>query len=107
MTSPAKVQSKTVAHGIPLNDILTAVGEKKRWPIFQELVKGKPLPVSEIARRTGITPASTSKHMLFLHSVGSVELGFGGLYELKPGWAVEGENTIEFGPVLLRLDQAG
>ena len=68
-------------------------------------MKGKPLTVGEIARRTGITLTSTSKHMLFLHRVGIVERVLGGLYELKPDLAVPGENAIDFGRVLLRFDE--
>jgi hypothetical protein len=86
--------------------ILTLISHRARWLILRELIKGKPLPVIELARRTGVSQASVSKHVVFMLARGFIERGFGGLYELPARFIVPGENAVDFGATVLRLDYA-
>jgi hypothetical protein len=99
----SKVQSKTIPHGLAFANVLTIVSHKMRWLILRELMKGKPLPVMELARRTGAPATNVSKHMKLMLAYRVVERGFGGLYELPAHFIVPGENAIDFGATVLRL----
>ena len=85
--------------------VLTIVAEKNRWRILRELMKGKPLPVSELAKRTGMERPNVSKHVIAMARRGFLTCGFGGLYEIPDKFRVPGENALDFGVVLLRFDQ--
>jgi DNA-binding transcriptional ArsR family regulator len=90
---------------IPLATLLTAVSDRTRWRIFDELLKGEPLPVHELARRLGIRATNISKHMTVLHRSGLVLRGFGKLYRIPPAFLVPGQRALDFGAVVLRLDR--
>jgi len=81
-----------------------AVGSVRRWRVFTELARGEPLPVSEIARRAGFSPNAASKIMLRLLKAGLVECPYG-LYRLPDQLIVPGEPALDFGRIILRLDQ--
>jgi DNA-binding transcriptional ArsR family regulator len=85
--------------------IVTVISDKGRWRILRELVKGKPLPASELSRRTGLTASAASKHLRMLGDLGILERGFGGVYEIAPEFLVPGQNVLDFGVVLMRLDE--
>ena len=86
-------------------DIAFALGSVRRWKIFLELGKGEPLPVSEISRRTGLSRNGASKVLTQLHAAGILERGYGKLYRIPAQLLVPGESAVDFGPVVLRLDQ--
>jgi hypothetical protein len=56
MNDPATPAAPPV---LPLAGILTAISDLTRWRILDELLKGEPLPVKELARRLGVSDAST------------------------------------------------
>jgi DNA-binding IclR family transcriptional regulator len=87
------------------DSILTIVSSRNRWLIFRELMKGKPLPVSELAKRTGLSRVNTSKHVISMERRGFLIRGFGGLYDIPAQFLVPGENVLDFGAVLLRFDR--
>ncbi len=89
---------------LPLGRILSAIGSERRWRILRELAKGEALPVYEIARRLGATPAGISKHFAVLHASGIVRRTYGGHYILDPRFRVPGQNAIDVGHALLRFD---
>ena len=84
--------------------ILTLVSEKNRWLIFRELMKGKPLPTLELAKRLGIDRSNVSKHLNYMARCGFLIRGFNSLFEIPPQFIVPGENALDFGAVLLRFD---
>ena len=69
-----------------------------------ELAKGIPLPTIEVARRVRMTPGATSKHLILMHEAGLLDRGFGQLYSIPPRLLVPGENAIDFGAFVVRLD---
>ncbi len=97
-TSQAKVAQRR------FESVLTIVGARNRWRLLRELMKGKPLPVSELAKRTGLARPNVSKHVIAMTRRGFLTRGFGGLYEIPDRFRVPGENVLDFGAVLLRFD---
>jgi DNA-binding transcriptional ArsR family regulator len=95
MTAPAKV---------PLNILITALSHRSRWQVLKELAKGEPLPNLELARRIGVHPNALSKHTTLLRQAGLIERGFGNVYSIPARFLVPGQNAVDFGTVLLRLD---
>jgi DNA-binding IscR family transcriptional regulator len=85
-------------------DVAFAVGSVRRWRVFTELAKGEPLPVSEIARRTGFSPNAASKILIRLLKAGLVDCPYG-LYRLPDQLIAPGEAAIDFGRIVLRLEQ--
>ena len=95
---------KSAASRVSFDAVLTLVSEKNRWRIYRELLKGKPLPVSELAKRTGADRSNVSKHVNYMERRGFLIRGFGNLYEIPPQFIVPGENALDFGAVLMRFD---
>ncbi|MGB8169156.1 MAG: metalloregulator ArsR/SmtB family transcription factor [Chthoniobacteraceae bacterium] len=102
MNSP---ETPAPAPFIALGDILTAISDRTRWRILDELLKGEPLPVMELARRLGAPGTNISKHMNVLRTFGLVTRGFGSLYRIPAPFLVPGQRALDFGAVLLRLDR--
>jgi predicted transcriptional regulator len=96
--------TKTALRRSSFDAILTLVSERNRWLIYRELLKGKPLPVSELAKRTGAMPSNVSKHVNYMERCGFLIRGFGNLYEIPPQFIVPGQNALDFGAVLIRFD---
>ncbi len=90
---------------IPLANLLTAVSDLTRWRILDELLKGEPLPVQELARRLGASSANISKHCITLCNFGIVQRGFGNLLKIPDYFLVPGERALDLGAVVLRLDR--
>ena len=90
---------------IPLEDIVRAVSDLTRWRILDELLKGEPLPISELAKRIGVPRVNISKHAACLFSVGLLRRGYGNLYSIPACYLVPGQRALDFGAVLLRLDR--
>jgi DNA-binding IclR family transcriptional regulator len=85
-------------------DIAFALGSVRRWKILTELGKGEPLPVTELARRTGFTRNAASKVLIQLHKGGLLERGYGNLYRIPARLLSANDRAIDLGPVVLRLD---
>ena len=89
---------------LPLEPFLSAIGGLVRWRILQELVKGEPLMVVELAERLGKSASLVSKHMKVLRDAGAVTAGRAGLYRLPPQFPASAEErTVDFGYCVLRL----
>jgi len=104
MSDPANPTAHSAPPRIDLEKVLSAVGSERRWFILRELAKGEALPVIEIARRLGATPAGTSKHFAVLFLSGIVRRTYGGLYEIDPRFRVPGQSAIDVGHAYLRFD---
>ena len=98
-TSPTnKPRLSVAAAGLLLSD-------PTRWQILQELAKGQPLPVHELARRLGRPREVVSKHMSVLRRLEVAEPGFGWLYALVPAYRpAPGATEIDFGSCTVRLE---
>lgn len=90
---------------IPLSDLVTVISDVTRWRILNELAKGEPLPVNEIARRIGVKPGNVSKHCNVLLYFEIVQRGYGSLYKIPERFLVPGERALDFGAALIRLDR--
>lgn len=89
---------------LSLSQISTLLGNPARWIILRELSREPALPVNELARRAGLTPGATSKHMALMTTLGAVTTGYGRLYSLTPAFRpAPGTLDIDLGPCLLRL----
>ena len=76
-----------------------------RWRMLRELAKGEALPPTELARRVGMTPNATRRHLWLLRDRGVVMTGYAGLYSLTPAYrSAPGTATIDFGHCIMRLD---
>ena len=87
-----------------LEKIVPGIGTIKRWRILVELGKGEPLPAQEIARRVRISRGTASRILIQLREAGMLERGYGHLYRIPQRFIVPGENAIDFGAFVLRLD---
>jgi hypothetical protein len=98
-------RSKTAANptALDLKAVVSTIGSVKRWQIFAELVKGEPLPASVIARRIGISANGASRMLSDFRRAGLLERGYGSLYRIPARFLVPGEQTVDFGPVVLRF----
>jgi hypothetical protein len=68
------------------------------------LAKGEAMPVKELARRIGKTPAMTSKHRASLRGAGLVVAKYGRIYQLIPAiMPAPGATHLDFGDCLLKL----
>ena len=101
MNTPATPAQAPV---IPLENILTGISDMTRWRIFDELLKGEPLPVQELAKRLGVPSTNISKHVNLLLRLGMLKRGYGSLYSIPACYLVPGQRALDFGAVLLRLD---
>ena len=87
-----------------LEKIVPGTGSMIRWRILMELAKGEPLPVLVIAKRVRITRNAASQNLLVMREAGLLERGYGNLYRIPPQYFVPGENAVDFGAFVLRLD---
>lgn len=90
---------------LPLANILTAISDLTRWRILDELLKGEPLPVKELARRLGVPATNISKHCTALCQFGIVLRGFGNLFKIPDHFQMPGQRALDLGAVVLRLDR--
>lgn len=90
---------------IPLATLLTGVSSHTRWKIFYELMHGGPTTPTLLAKRIGEPVTNVSKHLAFLRDARMLERQVGRVYKVPEHFIVPGERTIDFGAVVLRLDQ--
>ncbi len=93
---------------LPNLDLLAkALGHPARWRILKELSGGEPRMVRELAVVARCSPDMTSKHLAILRKAGAVVQGRGRLYQIPAHHlSAAGENTVDFGHCLLRLNVA-
>lgn len=92
---------------MPLSKLCSVLGEMTRWKILRELAKGEPLPVKELARRTGRSSDVVQKHVTMLKEAKIVVQGYGRLYKLAPGIQPDaGAAVLDLGHCVIRLDVA-
>ena len=90
---------------MPLAKLCSVLGEMTRWKILRELAKGEPLPVKELAARTGRSSDVVQKHVTMLKEAKIVVQGYGRLYKLAPGiQPTPGTTELDLGHCVIRLD---
>ena len=87
--------------------LAAALGYHDRWIILNELSKGEPLMVLELAKLIGKSPDATAKQMLMLRRAGLAVQAHGRLYSIPKQYLPQpGQPVVDFGHCLLRLDAA-
>jgi len=87
-------------------DVSSLLGNPARWIALRELCKEPALPVYELGKRMGITPAAASKHVALMLRIGVVTAVYGRLYALAPAFRpAPGTLEIDFGHCVVRLDR--
>jgi DNA-binding transcriptional ArsR family regulator len=90
---------------IPLDQILTVIGNPVRWRLLRELGNGDQLMVIELAERIGVSNDAASKQMAVLRTAGVVIQGRNRLYQIAPQYlADKTERLLDFGWCLLRMN---
>jgi hypothetical protein len=89
---------------LPLQQVITGISDVARWRLLVELMKEEALTSSELARRVGIPKSNASKHMAQLLRCQLVTRGYGNVYRIPAAYKVPGENALDFGAVVVRLD---
>ena len=72
----AAANTPPVGSKAPFTDpskLLPVVGDPARWAALRELVYGRPLSLTELARKVGRTPNQMGKHMAALQKLGIVK----------------------------------
>ena len=82
----------------------TAVSDKTRWRILDELLKGEALLANEIGKRLKVPASNISKHCVVLRRSGILKRDYG-LYKINPGHLIPGERALDLGTVFIRLDR--
>ncbi len=86
--------------------VASLLGNPARWIALRELSKEPALPVYELGRRMGLTPAAASKQVALMLRLGVVTAVYGRLYALAPAFRpAPGTLEIDFGHCVVRLDQ--
>ena len=102
MSTPAKTRAKT---NIPLQTLLTAISNTIRWRVFDELLQHGGMTTIPLAKKIGVEFSTLTKHMQMLKNAGLLEQGMGKVYSIPERFRVPGERALDFGSVVLRLDQ--
>jgi len=85
--------------------LFVALAHTARWKILKELSRGEPLMAIELAKAAGCSAGMVSKHLAMLRKAGMVKQGRGRLYQLHDHHLpAAGQNTLDFGHCVLRLD---
>jgi len=89
---------------LKLENLVPALSSLTRWRMLVELGKGEPLPAAVLARRVRVSPNAASKHLVVMHKAGLLERGYGNLYRIPKGCLLPGQDSVDFGAFILRLD---
>ena len=104
-------ETQKTALPLPLPDcssMVKAIGSPKRWKMLQELSKGEPRTVGELASAAGCNYDNASRHLIVLRKAGLVVQGRGRLYQIpKQYLSTTGQPHVDYGHCLLRMDAAG
>ena len=76
-----------------------------RWRVLAQLFKEDLLDVTELARRVGQNRSNLSKQLAVLRKHGVVEQWRAKLYRIPAKFRVAGEAILDFGSVILRMDE--
>jgi DNA-binding transcriptional ArsR family regulator len=91
---------------IALNSLLTAVSDKTRWRVLDELQKHGPLPTSILAKNLNVDRPNLTHHLTFMKKAGMLEQVMGRIYRIPERFLVQGQRVVDFGAVVLRFDKA-
>jgi len=91
---------------IVLNSLLTAVSDKTRWRVLDELQKHGPLPTSILAKNLNVDRPNLTHHLTFMKKAGLLEQVMGRIYRIPEKYLVQGQRAVDFGAVVLRFDKA-
>src|SRR5688500_15257393 len=91
---------------VSLKNLQRGIGDATRWQILDLLQQRGPMTTQFIAAAVGGSMQNVSKHLIFMRDAGMLEQRMGRLYAIPDAFLVEGERTVDFGPIILRLDQA-
>ena len=102
--TPVPTASTVPAHLHPDKDaLLKAIGSPLRCGILTEMISGEPRMAVEIAKKVGITPAMTSKHLAVLRRAGLIVLSRRN-HQIPRHFILNAElGHLDFGHCLLRL----
>ena len=89
---------------IPHTAIAQALSSPVRWAILATLVENEVLPASQLAKNVGVTPSALTKHLANLRRHGLIEHWHRKLYRIPKRFRIPGENALDFGSALIRLD---
>ena len=67
-------------------------------------VEHEVLPAAQLAKNVGVTPSALTKHVANLRRRGMIEHWHRKLYRIPKRFRVAGENALDFGSALIRLD---
>ena len=77
-----------------------------RWQLLAELATGEPLRVAQFAKAVGLSPDTTSKHLITLRTAGIAEFAENRLYCLHDRFMPDPDKwEIDFGHCVVRLPQ--
>jgi hypothetical protein len=102
-TPPTKNATRPL---IPLKTLQRAVSDATRWRILDTLLQKGPLTTELITKAVHGSVAAVSKHLVFMRESGILEHRMRRLYAIPEGFLVPGERAVDFGPIVLRFDQA-
>ncbi len=102
MSNASKTRAKS---SIPLQSLLTAVSNTIRWRVFDELHQHGGMTALPLSKMLGVQFSTLTKHLHFLRDLGLLDKGMGKVYTIPQRFLVPGERVLDFGPVVLRLDQ--
>jgi hypothetical protein len=97
-------RSTPIQKPITFNALLTAISDRTRWKILSELMK-EALPSAVVAQKVGIPQTNATKHLNQLCRAGIVIRGYGYVYRIPAELIVSGQQAIDAGAVVLRLDR--
>lgn len=105
---PSPVPAAAPSSTLPCSflQLLSAIGEPRRWEILNLLLGSEPLPSGLIAKKLGMTQTGATKHLRRLVDARILEIRPGRVYRVVKRWVVPGQRVFDFGAIVLRLDAA-
>ena len=104
-------ETPKTTYPFPLPDsgrMVKAIGSPVRWKMLQELSKGEPRTIGELASAAGCNYDNAGRHLIVLRKAGLVVQGRGRLYQIpKQYLSTSGQPHVDYGHCLLRMDAAG
>jgi DNA-binding transcriptional ArsR family regulator len=106
MNVASEAQKITLPSPLPDSDrMVKALGSPVRWKMLQELSKGEPRTIGELASAAGCNYDNAGRHLIVLRKAGLVMQGRGRLYQIpKQYLSANGQPHVDYGHCLLRMD---
>ena len=76
-----------------------------RWRVLALLAKHEVLPRGQLVSLLGQERARLSKHLLFMVDSGVIEFWHRTLFRIPAEFRVPGENVLDFGCAVIRIDR--